>query len=137
VYGCEGIVKSTTEVEYLDVHVNPGSALTFKINKGFNSFVYLYEGKGSINGMAFQAHKAIVFKKSPEDTSVTFESSAGMKMVWLSGKPLDEPVVQYGPFVMNTMQEIQQAMSDYQYNRNGFEGASAWESKIQQKMAEY
>ena len=135
-YGCEGIVKPTTAVEYFDVHLNPGASLIFKINKGFNSFIYLYEGKGSVNGMAVQAHKAFVFKKSDEETSVTLSSDSVMKLIWLSGKPLDEPVVQYGPFVMNTMQEIQQAMSDYQYNRNGFEGASAWESKIQQKMAE-
>ncbi len=50
----------------------------------------------------------------------------------ISGKPLNEPIVQYGPFVMNTQEEIQQAYKDYQLGRNGFEGAVTWNSGVNQ-----
>ncbi|KAJ8028712.1 Pirin [Holothuria leucospilota] len=49
--------------------------------------------------------------------------------VLVSGKPLNEPVVQHGPFVMNTQEEIRQAITDFQMRRNGFEAAQSWKSK--------
>lgn len=50
----------------------------------------------------------------------------------IGGQPLNEPVVNYGPFVMNTNTQIQQTFIDYQTGKNGFEGADQWESKIQE-----
>ncbi|KAF7254526.1 Pirin [Varanus komodoensis] len=50
--------------------------------------------------------------------------------VLVAGEPLKEPVVQYGPFVMNTQEEIQQAIDDFRNARNGFERATTWKSKI-------
>jgi hypothetical protein len=49
----------------------------------------------------------------------------------IGGEPLNEPIVQHGPFVMNTKEEIYQAFEDYQQGKNGFEGSHGWESKIQ------
>jgi redox-sensitive bicupin YhaK (pirin superfamily) len=52
------------------------------------------------------------------------------RFVLISGKPIGEPIVQYGPFVMNTQEEIQQAISDYRNAANGFEKARSWRSKM-------
>ena len=48
----------------------------------------------------------------------------------IAGEPLDQPVVQYGPFVMTSREEIQKTIIDYQYGRNGFEKAHTWKSEI-------
>ena len=52
------------------------------------------------------------------------------KMLLLQGRPISEPVVHYGPFVMNTRMEINQALSDYRTGKNGFERALNWKSKV-------
>jgi redox-sensitive bicupin YhaK (pirin superfamily) len=54
----------------------------------------------------------------------------GVEFVLIAGKPLNEPIVQHGPFVMTNFNEIQQAMMDYYHQRNGFERARDWESAM-------
>jgi hypothetical protein len=57
-----------------------------------------------------------------------------IKIVLIAGLPLDQKVVQYGPFVLNTQEEVYQALMDYQTHSNGFERAEGWESKIGKSM---
>jgi quercetin 2,3-dioxygenase len=67
-----------------------------------------------------------------EENDFIVKSENGARFVLIAGEPLGEPVVQHGPFVMNTAEEIQQAMLDYSMNQNGFEGASNFISIISQ-----
>ena len=60
-----------------------------------------------------------------------FTSATGAKFLLIGGEPLNEPIASYGPFVMNTEEQIKQTFIDYQSGKNGFENASKWESKIQ------
>lgn len=55
-------------------------------------------------------------------------------VVIVAGQPLDQPVVQYGPFVLNTNEQVYQAMLDFQSNSNGFERAKGWKSVIGKRM---
>lgn len=55
-------------------------------------------------------------------------------IVIVAGQPLDQPVVQYGPFVLNTNEQVYQAMLDFQSNSNGFERAKGWKSEIGRRM---
>jgi quercetin 2,3-dioxygenase len=73
----------------------------------------------------------VVFK--PDDTSkfrVTGGKIKSCKFILLAGKPLNEPIERYGPFVMNTEEEINEAFNDYKTEKNGFEGARSWQSTI-------
>jgi len=83
-----------------------------------NRSLYLFEGKAvDINGEKVSGKKAI-FLKSNED--LVLESKSGnIQLVYLEAKPIGEPVVQYGPFVMTTKQEILQTMEDYQRTEFG------------------
>ena len=75
------------------------------------------------------AHHTLVFGPGDHVEAKNTGNSL-LHFVLIAGQPINEPVVQYGPFVMNTHEEINQAMSDYSNHRNGFERAAGWNSDI-------
>lgn len=106
----------TTEPLYLDVHLSPGESFTQAVQATHNAFVYTYEGSVSVGPAGAQkvlpTQGAGVLSAGDE---VTLTAGAqGARLILLAAKPLHEPVVQYGPFVMNTREQIEQAITDYQ-----------------------
>ena len=99
---------------YLDVKLRPGEAVTVPVTQGYNSFVYVFEGLITVAGETVQQdHLATL----TDGDQLTVEAGReGARLLLLAGRPLGEPIAQYGPFVMNTQEEINQALSDY---RNG------------------
>ena len=102
----------TTDPLYLDVELAAGAAFAQPIAAGYNAFVYPYEGSVTIGGKTIEARSAALL--SDGDRVEIGAGAEGARFIVLAGKPLGEPVVQYGPFVMNTREEIEQALSDYQ-----------------------
>ena len=107
----------TTDPTYLDVHLPPGAHFEQAIDADYSAFLYPYEGRidvGPKNGSArtLQSHNAGVLASGDRIEVTT--GPEGARFLLLAGRPLKEPVVQYGPFVMNTRQEIEQAVHDYQ-----------------------
>ena len=102
----------TTEPLYLDVHLPANASFTQSVPKAHNAFVYTYEGSVSVGGKQLPTQGAGVLSQGDE---VTLTAGAdGARLILLAAKPLREPVVQYGPFVMNTREQIEQAITDYQ-----------------------
>jgi redox-sensitive bicupin YhaK (pirin superfamily) len=96
---------------YLDVMVPPGSSFTRQVARGHTAFAYLFEGEASFDEDQTIAHTRLaVFGDGDHVRVVTGESA--VRFLLVSGKPLNEPIARYGPFVMNTRQEIEQALSD-------------------------
>jgi len=110
------VAPSATDATYFDVHLPAGATFTHRVPDGYNAFVYVYEGE--LDGVP--AHSAAVFTNEG-DVQVRARGD-GARFLLLAGRPLGEPVVQYGPFVMNTREEIEQAIRDYQ---NGTLAAAA------------
>jgi redox-sensitive bicupin YhaK (pirin superfamily) len=102
----------TTEPMYFDVSLPPGAAFSHPVRAGLNAFVYPFEGGVSIGGRELRAHAAGVLGAG--DAVEVRAGGQGARFLLLAGRPLGEPVVQYGPFVMNTREEIEQAIRDYQ-----------------------
>ncbi|MBL7251179.1 pirin family protein [Alloalcanivorax sp. C16-2] len=101
----------TTDPLYLDVILRPDERLTVPVSAGYNAFLYLFEGDVSVAGEAVPAEHTAVLDDGDQ---VTLEAGArGARLLLLAGKPLGEPIAQYGPFVMNTQEEIEQALRDY------------------------
>lgn len=130
--GVRSPVYTRTPTMYLDFILRPRAQLHQSIPESWNSFVYVIEGEGvfgSHNSSPVSAHHVLVF--SPGDgLSVWNKSSTKpLRFVLAGGQPLNEPVVQHGPFVMNTQAEIDQAIQDYYYSKNGFEMAKHWRSQ--------
>lgn len=75
----------------------------------------------------------VCFPTPPSFVALPFVNGAGLSVI-IAGQPLDQPVIQYGPFVLNTKEEVYEALLDYQSNSNGFERAKGWKSEIAARM---
>lgn len=113
-----------TQVLYLDVHFEQGGSLDIPLPIGHNSFVYTYRGQtrvGDADAQLVDLHQMGILANDGD--GVRLQAAAGCKVLVIAGQALQEPIAQYGPFVMNTTQELQQAVHDFQTGR--FIGAQA------------
>ena len=130
-FGVEGAVKPTWPAQYVDFSLGPKSSLEKVVPGGWNCFIYLLEGSLALNGTQVDLNTAVFFQKTDADTLARISTaSAPARFVFIGGQPIGEPIRQYGPFVMNTEQEIEQAFADYHGSTNGFEGSRTWKSGI-------
>ncbi len=108
------IDKLATEPLYLDVELPAKRSFSHPLASGLNAMVYVFEGSLQLAGneQVLQSHHAAIL--SDGDSVALQAGSDGARFLLLAGRPLNEPIVQYGPFVMNTVEEIQQAVRDYQ-----------------------
>jgi quercetin 2,3-dioxygenase len=111
--------KLATDPLFVDVRLPAGAEFTAPIPSGYNAFLYTYEGSAEI-GPAGAAkglpHRAAGVLSDGDNVRVR-AGVDGVRFLLLAAKPLREPVVQYGPFVMNTREEIEQALADYRDGR--------------------
>lgn len=109
----------STEPLYFDVVLLSGETFTQALPAGHNAFLYVYEGDVAVDAAGesrrLPRHSAGVLSEGDGVTVVA--AAEGARFILLAGKPLREPVVQYGPFVMNTREEIEQAVQDFQNGR--------------------
>jgi quercetin 2,3-dioxygenase len=111
--------RLSTDPLYLDVRLRAGETFSVPTAAGHNAFLYAYEGSAKIG--AAGAAKPLPHRAAgvlSDGDSVRVEAGPeGVQLLLLAAKPLREPVVQYGPFVMNTREEIEQALADYRDGR--------------------
>jgi redox-sensitive bicupin YhaK (pirin superfamily) len=106
-----GAERKTTDPLYLDVHLPANASFSAPLTPGHNAFVYAYEGRAAIAGKTVP-HRAAGLLSDGDAVTLT-AGPDGARVLLLAAKPLREPMVQYGPFVMNTRDEIEQAIQDY------------------------
>ena len=105
------VVKPDTEPLFLDIHLPANTRFHQTLPTGHHAFVYTYRGQANIGDQAVEdRHMGIL-----SDDGTDFEVSANepTRLLLIAGKPLNEPIAQYGPFVMNTNEQIQQTLQDY------------------------
>ena len=116
-HGVTGAVtRPTTEPLYLDVTVPPGIAFEQSIPVGHNAFLYVFDGVVEVMGTRVDSDRMAILANDAGADGVRLMSAASVpaRVLVVAGRPLNEPIVQYGPFVMNSQAEIQQAFEDYQ-----------------------
>ena len=111
------IQKPVTEPLYLDLHLPAGSSFVQSIDPNHNAFAYVYRGEVNISGQAVSKQQMAILTQSSNADGVAIEAANASRLLLIAGKPLREPIVQQGPFVMNTQQEIVQAINDYRSGR--------------------
>jgi redox-sensitive bicupin YhaK (pirin superfamily) len=104
-----------TEIQYLDVALDANRRFAHTFNPSLSAFVYVFEGGATLAGNALPQHFLGVLSAGKELEIIA--GGHGARFIFVAGHPLNEPIVQYGPFVMNTRQEIEQALADYRDNR--------------------
>ena len=117
-HGVAGAVtREATSPLYLDLHLPAGTRFAQSLPAGHNAFVYVYRGEIAISGQTVpKQHMAILASDAGTD-GIVIEATSTAKALLIAGRPLGEPIAQYGPFVMNTEQEIYQAINDYRDGR--------------------
>lgn len=123
--GAKSKIYTRTPTMYLDFKLKPGAKHDQPVPSGWNAFVYTLSGVTDVSGTDVLPHTTAVLG---EGDFVTVENRTEEKTRFLliAGQPLNEPVVHRGPFVMNTEEQINEAMADYGAARNGFENVKTW-----------
>lgn len=131
-------VRTRTPTYYLDFELEPGASHSQLIPEGWTTFAYTLDGEttfeGGPNANPIANHCTVVFDQSHgEAVAFSNRSSQKSRFVLIAGKPIGEPVSQWGPFVMTTKEEVEKAMRDFKRGLNGFERAKTWVSEAKKK----
>jgi redox-sensitive bicupin YhaK (pirin superfamily) len=110
------VAREITEPLYLDIHVPAGADFSTALPTSHNAFIYVYRGAVMVDGVQVEMRRMGILSNTSGADGVTLSATEDARLILVAGKPLNEPLVQYGPFVMNTQQEIHQALNDF---RNG------------------
>lgn len=113
-----GPARTHTPMQVWDVRLNAGQSVDLSQPEGWSTLVVVLSGTVQINGETVLRGKQFA-TLSQAGSGVLIEANADAKLLLLAGEPIDEPVVGYGPFVMNSAQEIQQAILDFNSGRFG------------------
>jgi redox-sensitive bicupin YhaK (pirin superfamily) len=114
-HGVEGAVRrEVTEPLYLDLEIPAGATFAQPIPAGHNAFVYVYRGALEIEGTPVPVQRMAILANDAQSEGVVLRATEPTRALLIAGKPLKEPIAQYGPFVMNTEGEIRKGMLDYQ-----------------------
>ena len=117
-HGVTGAVTRTvTAPLYLDLHLPAGTSFSQPLPAGHNAFVYVYRGQVKLGEVEVPVRNMAILANDADSDGVTIEATTDTRALLIAGRPLGEPIAQYGPFVMNTEQEIYQAVADYRAGR--------------------
>jgi quercetin 2,3-dioxygenase len=110
--------REHTEPLYLDVQLEPGARFEQPLPAAHNAFVYVYRGEVAIGGQPVRRQRmAILAQQAGSDGVAVVAGAEGARLILLAARPIGEPIAQYGPFVMNTRDELIQAVEDFQAGR--------------------
>ncbi len=121
--GAKAVIETNTPIIYLHFTLQPGTSFVQRVPKEYNAFAYLLDGSGLFGTEQERGDDGQMVIFAPDGDEVVIANPAdaqqALDFLLIAGVPLHEPVVRYGPFVMNTEVEIMQAIADYQNGRMG------------------
>lgn len=106
------VTRPTTQPLILDLHLPAQAAFSHPIPADHNAFLVVYEGSVTLDEQVLAPHQMVILAN--DGNHVHLQASTQAKVLLVAGQPLNEPIAQYGPFVMNTEEQIQQALQDFQ-----------------------
>ncbi|MBX3460667.1 MAG: pirin family protein [Planctomycetes bacterium] len=115
--GAKGPARTFTPINMFTVRLEAGGTVDLPLPEGWNAGLLVMSGDVHVNGKDARGNDLVVFKRGSGGISVRAETPA--ELLLLSGQPIDEPVANYGPFVMNTPEEIEQAIRDFHAGKFG------------------
>lgn len=121
--GAKAVIETRTPIIYLHFTLQPGAAIAQPVPREYNAFAYILDGSGLFGTEQEPGEdgQMVIFTQDGDEVAIANPVNAEhpLDVLLIAGVPLNEPVVRYGPFVMNTEAEIRQAIKDYQNGRMG------------------
>ncbi len=115
--GIKGPASTFTPVQVYNARLKKGASIELSFSTSYNTGILIIEGSAVINGETASTDHFVLFKNDGELISI--EAPEDAILLVLSGEPIDEPIAQYGPFLMNTWEEVEQAISDVSAGKFG------------------
>jgi len=113
------VQRPHTEPQFYDLQIGAGGGVQPELPHGFNTMLYVCEGSLSVRGSRDCEVRQGQLARLSDGDRLHLHSTHGARALLIAGRPLGEPIVQYGPFVMNSREQIQQALDDYRNGRFG------------------
>jgi redox-sensitive bicupin YhaK (pirin superfamily) len=119
--GAKAVIDTRIPIQYLHFTLAPGAGVEQAVPRSANALAYVFRGSGMFGGKRVEAHTMVTFARDADAVRLeaAADSTEPLQVLLLSGEPIGEPVARYGPFVMNTREEVQQAVEDYQSGKMG------------------
>jgi quercetin 2,3-dioxygenase len=121
--GQKAVIETRTPIIYLHYRIKPGGSVTQPVPRAYNGFAYVIEGQGNFGTENEHAEdgQMVLFAQDGDEVLIKNPADANeaLEVLLIAGLPLNEPVTRYGPFVMNTREEIYQAIEDYRLGKMG------------------
>ena len=123
--GIRAVIETRTPMMYLDIRLQPGTLFVQPVPADYEGFAYVWRGSGYLGSeRKFAKMGQVGVLDVGEEVKLEAAAEEEIRILLIAGKPLKEPISRYGPFVMNTWEEIEQAFADYQSGKLGsIEGA--------------
>ncbi|XP_048617732.1 putative pirin-like protein At3g59260 [Brassica napus] len=120
-------------IMFLDITLKQRAQTHQTVPESWTAFAYVIDGDDGVfrssDSYTVQAHTVVVLGKGDGVSVLNTSSFKPLRFLLIAGEPISEPVVQHGPFVMNSQAEIDMTIEDYRSAKNGFEGAKSWRSE--------
>jgi redox-sensitive bicupin YhaK (pirin superfamily) len=113
------MTREVTEPLYLDLSLAAGSQFAQALPQDHNAFIYVYRGEVAIGDATVPEQRMAILRNTPGGDGVVLRAAGPSRALLIAGKPVGEPIAQHGPFVMNTRDELIQAIHDYQAGKFG------------------
>jgi redox-sensitive bicupin YhaK (pirin superfamily) len=121
--GVRAVIETRTPIFYLDFELKPGGQVVQPVAPDFNAFAYVIEGAVGFGSSStpVQRGNMVPFERDGDEIRIEapLENESSARVLLIGGRPLNEPIARYGPFVMNTPQQIHEAFEDYRSGRMG------------------
>lgn len=115
--GVNGAAATYSPVNLFDIKLKKDGVVNFNVPAQHNTALLMVNGTATIDGKAVAEHSFVLFKNDGEEITIKADSDAVILV--MSGEPIDEPIASYGPFVMNTQEEIYEAIEEFQAGKFG------------------